>query len=125
MRLIQRLISAGFATAALASASVPALGWPVDPTYVDFAWFADVGKPVAPPALDPEPAPRPGSIWVPAHWERHGARREWVTAHWIRDDYREQLAMYARPVEFGSAPPLVGEAAIVPAYPTYPSDSRR
>ena len=121
MRLIQRFISAGFATAALASASVPALGWSVWPD-VDFEWYANVGKPVAAAAIDPEPAPRAGSIWQPAHWERRGERREWVAAHWVRDDYREQLAEYARPVEFASAPPVVGEAALVPAYPT---DTRR
>ncbi len=44
MRLIQRFISAGFATAALASASVPALGWTVWPD-VDFEWYANAGKP--------------------------------------------------------------------------------
>jgi hypothetical protein len=37
MRPIQRLIHAGFATAAIASASVPALAWTVWPD-VDFEW---------------------------------------------------------------------------------------
>lgn len=46
MRPIQRVISAGFATAAIASASVPALAWTVWPD-VDFEWYADVGHPVA------------------------------------------------------------------------------
>jgi len=121
MRLIQRVISAGFATAALASASVPALGWTVWPD-VDFAWYANVGAPVAPLAADPEPAPRAGYIWMPAHYERHGAMRVWVAAHWVVDDYRQQLAQYARPIDVAAAPPVVGAAALVPAYP---SDSRR
>jgi hypothetical protein len=43
---MQRVISAGFATAAVASASVPALAWTVWPD-VDFAWYADVGRTVA------------------------------------------------------------------------------
>jgi hypothetical protein len=46
MRPIQRVISAGFATAAIASASVPALAWTVWPD-VDFEWYADVGRAVA------------------------------------------------------------------------------
>ena len=120
MRLIQSLISAGFATAALASASVPALGFTDLTPDVDFRWYANVGKPVAPLASDPEPAPRAGYIWAPAHWERHGARRDWVAAHWVVDDYQEQLAQYARPVDFASAPAPVtsAQATLVPAYPT-------
>ena len=55
MRPMQRLISAGFATAAIASASVPALAWTVWPD-VDFAWYADVGRPVATRAVQ-APAP--------------------------------------------------------------------
>ena len=124
MRPIQRLISAGFATAALASASVPAVAYTVWPD-VNFEWYANVGAPLVASDFVPEPPPRAGYIWAPGHWERHGKRYEWVAAHWVRDDYREQLAMYARPVDIGSNPPLMGEAALVPAYPTQPSDSRR
>ena len=43
MRPIQRVISAGFATAAIASASLPALSGTVWPN-VDFEWYANVGK---------------------------------------------------------------------------------
>ena len=121
MRLIQRVISAGFATAALASASVPAQGWNLWPD-VDFSFYANAGKPLTTIPADREPAPRPGYIWVPAHYERHGQVREWVTAHWVADDYREQLAEYARPIDVAALPPVVGQAALVP---TYPSDSRR
>jgi len=43
---MQRVISAGFATAAIASASVPALAWTVWPD-VDFEWYANVGRAAA------------------------------------------------------------------------------
>ena len=26
--------------------------------------------------------PRPGAVWVRAHWERRGFHRTWVPAHW-------------------------------------------
>jgi hypothetical protein len=118
MRPIQRLISAGFATAALASAAVPALAWSVWPD-VDFGWYANVGMPVAADAIDPQPAPRAGYIWAPGHWERHGLDREWVAAHWVADDYRQQLAEYGHPAGFAAAPSIVGDArdTMVPAYP--------
>ena len=122
MRPIQRLISAGFATAALASASVPAVAWTVWPD-VDFEWYANVGKPVAANAIDAEPAPRAGYIWAPGHWERRGLHSDWVAAHWVRDDYREQLAEYGSPVEFAGAPPRLSEAPS--AVPAYPVDTNR
>lgn len=43
MRPIQRIIATGFATAAIASASLPALSGTVWPD-VDFEWYANVGK---------------------------------------------------------------------------------
>jgi hypothetical protein len=46
MRPMQRVISAGFAIAAIASASVPALAWTVWPD-VDFEWYANAGHAVA------------------------------------------------------------------------------
>ncbi len=46
MNPMQRLISAGFATAALAAASVPALAFTLWPA-VDFPWHADAAGPVA------------------------------------------------------------------------------
>jgi hypothetical protein len=119
MRPIQRLISAGFATAALATASVPAFAWTAWPD-VDFEWYANVGKPVAANVVEIEPAPRAGSIWAPAHWERRGAHAQWVGAHWVRDDYMEQLAEYGRPAQYASVAPV--EGAITP---TYPIDTNR
>ncbi len=53
MRLIQRFIHAGFATAAIASASVPAFAWTAWPD-VDFEWSANVGRA---PAVISIPAP--------------------------------------------------------------------
>lgn len=50
MRLVQRFISAGFATAALASAAVPTLGWSV---------WSDIGANVGQPA--PAAAAQPAS----------------------------------------------------------------
>jgi len=92
MRPIQRVISVGFATAALASASLPALSWTVWPD-VDFEWYANVGKPVAATGLEVMPAPRAGYIWAPGHYESVGSRHAWVPGHWIRDDYAERVAM--------------------------------
>src|SRR3954469_9348975 len=43
MRPIQRIISIGFATAAVAAGSMPALSGTVWPD-VDFEWYANVGK---------------------------------------------------------------------------------
>ena len=62
MRPIQRVIQAGFATAAIASASVPALAWTAWPD-VDFEWYASVGKPVD--ARTPQIAPRPAPSAYP------------------------------------------------------------
>ena len=93
MRTIQKIISAGFATCALASASVPALAWTVWPD-VDFEWYADVGRPLAAPSVEVFPAPRAGWIWSPGHYEARGHEQAWVAGHWVRDDYQQQLAMY-------------------------------
>lgn len=46
MRPIQRIISVGFATAAIAAGSMPAMSWTVWPD-VDFEWYANVGRPAA------------------------------------------------------------------------------
>src|SRR3954470_16801691 len=46
MRPIQRIISIGFATAAIAAGSMPALSGTVWPD-VDFEWYANVGKTAA------------------------------------------------------------------------------
>jgi len=72
---IQKLISAGFAMAALASASVPALS---------LAISSD--DPVRTPARIDETGvdvtnARPGYIWVPGHFEARGADRIFVNGH--------------------------------------------
>ncbi|HZZ94686.1 MAG TPA: YXWGXW repeat-containing protein [Usitatibacter sp.] len=136
MRTIQKIISAGFATCALASASVPALAWTVWPD-VDFEWYADVGKPMAAPAVEVYPAPREGYIWSPGHYENREARQVWVPGHWIRDDYQQQLAMYGsrttyvdnvapQPVPEAPGMPVIRDPAgnAIPMNPSaYPVDS--
>src|SRR3954465_7421670 len=52
MRPIQRVISVGFATAAIAAASMPALSWTVWPD-VDFEWYANVGRTATQPSKPP------------------------------------------------------------------------
>ena len=89
---IHKLISAGFALAALTSASVPALAWTVWPD-IDFEWYADVGNPMFAPNVEIYPAPREGYIWSPGHWENHGRRQACVTVHYVKDDYEQQVAM--------------------------------
>jgi hypothetical protein len=88
---MQKLISAGFATAALASVSIPALAWTVWPD-VDFEWYAMVGKTA--PVVEITPAAREGYIWTPGRWETRGTRQSWVAGHFIKDDYQQQLAVY-------------------------------
>ena len=70
MRLMPKLISAGFATCAFASASMPAFSWNVWPN-PDFEWYANVGRPIAPGApviAEATPAPREGFIWAPGRY---------------------------------------------------------
>ncbi len=62
-------------------------------TDVDFEWYANVGRSV--PMTEPVPAPRPGYIWSPGHWETHGTRQRLVAGHWIVDDYAAQLAVHS------------------------------
>jgi hypothetical protein len=94
MTLTHRLISGGFAVAALASASVPALAWTVWPD-VDFEWYAAVGKQPVTDTVEVFPAPRPGYIWSPAHYERTASgKQQWVAGQWVKDDYADQVAIY-------------------------------
>ena len=127
MKAIQRVIHAGFATAALASASLPAMSWTVWPD-VDFAWYADVGKP-ATATLEAFPAPRAGYIWAPGHYEWSGARQNWVAGHWIRDDYSQQVASYAvRGSTFATGPMTLRDrdGNVISTDPSaYPVDSTR
>ena len=108
MKTIQRIIYAGFATAALVSASMPVLSVAA-PLYgsvygPDFAWYAQVGRPAAMiDNYEVMPPPRAGHIWSPGRWEWDGYRHRFVAGHWIKDDYAEQLALY----NTGPAPRLV------------------
>ena len=113
MKTIQRIISAGFATAVLVSASVPALAYTVWPD-VDFEWYANVGKPLVGTTVEVYPAPREGYIWAPGHWETRGTTPVWVNGQWIADDYNQQLAIAIRDRD-GNVIPINPEA--------YPVDS--
>ena len=94
MKTMQKLIYMGFATCALASASMPAFSWTVWPD-VDFEWYANVGKPVAGSTVEVHPAPRPGYIWAPGHYEWNGTRHVWMPGVWVKDDYDRQWKAYA------------------------------
>ena len=51
----------------------------------------------APPAplYEVVPAPRPGMVWVPGHWEWRGHRHVWMAGYWLQARpgyrYREPL----------------------------------
>jgi hypothetical protein len=113
MKTMQRVIFAGIATAALASASVPAFAYTVWPD-VDFEWYANVGKPLVGTTVEVYPATRDGYIWAPGRWETHGMTPVWVEGQWIVDDYERQLAIAIRDRE-GNVIPTNPEA--------YPVDS--
>jgi hypothetical protein len=91
---MQKLISAGFATAALASAAFPVFAFTVWPD-VDFEWYLDVGQPLSTAIAEPAPAPRAGYIWAPGHYENRGGRQAWFAGQWIKDDFAEQVAAYS------------------------------
>ena len=128
---IQALISAGFATAALASASVPALAWTVWPD-IDFEWYADVGR-TAPDGtfLDVQPAPRKGYIWTPGHWENRGRHQVFIAGHWVRDDYERQVMVYNNlngTTTYATGPTTLydRQGNVIPTDPNaYPIDSTR
>jgi hypothetical protein len=123
----QKLISAGFAVVALASASLPALSWTVWPD-VDFEWYTQVGKPLAPSTVVVL-APRAGYIVSPAHWETRGTHQVFVPAQYVRDDYPQQLAIYNNPngtTSYATGPLLLRDrdGNIIPTQPdAYPVDS--
>ena len=127
MRTIQKIISVGFATAALASASMPAMSWTVWPD-VDFEWYANVGNPVS-VAVEAYPAPREGQIWSPGHYEWTGVRQVYVPGRWIRDDYNEQVAIsLTRGSTYASGPLVLRDrdGNVIPTDPNaYPVDSAR
>jgi hypothetical protein len=94
---MQKLISAGFATIALASVAVPAFAYTYwnDYTYrpdIDFEWYQDVGKPLNAGLEETTPAPRAGYIWAPGRYQTVGAHQVWVAGHWVKDDFAEDVA---------------------------------
>lgn len=84
MSLVHRIISAGFAICALASASVPTVAWTMWPD-ADVEWSASVARPLS-ESVEAFPAPRDGHLWWPAHWETIDGRSVWVAGQWIDDD---------------------------------------
>ena len=67
--------------------------------FVDFDWYANVGKTpwTTAPTVGIVAPTRVGYIWVPGHYEVRGERQAAVAGHFIRDDYAEQLAVYNAP----------------------------
>jgi hypothetical protein len=124
----QKLVSAGFAIVALASASIPALAYTVWPD-VDFEWYSYVGKPMVTPTTTITLAPRAGYIVSPGHWETRGTHQVYVPAQYVRDDYNQQLAVYNNPngtTSYATGPLLLRDkdGNIIPTQPdAYPVDS--
>ena len=131
MKLIQKIIHVGFATCALASASLPALSWTVWPN-VDFEWYANVGKAPANTMLDERyPAPRPGYVWAPAQYTRApNGDTQYVAGRWVRDEYEAHIATITVPagamVASGPATLRDKDGNVIPTNPeAYPVDSVR
>lgn len=126
----QKLISAGFAIVALASASIPALAWTVWPD-IDFEWYADVGKPLVPQQVEVALPAREGYIVAPGHWENRAGRQVWIAQHYVRDDYPQQLAVYNNPngtTTYATGPVLLRDrdGNVIPTQPdAYPVGSAR
>ena len=124
---MHKLISAGFATAALVSGSIPALAYTVWPD-VDFEWYANVGKPLPGAVVEVMPPARVGYIYAPGHWETRGTRQAWVAGHYIADDYNRQLAIYNAPTTVATGPLILRDSQgnVIPTNPeAYPVDSAR
>jgi hypothetical protein len=123
----QKLISAGFAIVALASASLPAFSLTVWPD-VDFEWYTQVGKPLA-PSTTITLAPRAGYIVSPGHWETRGIHQVYVAPQYVKDDYPQQLAVYNNPngtTTYATGPLLLRDkdGNIIPTQPeAYPVGS--
>jgi YXWGXW repeat-containing protein len=68
--------------AASASLAILALG-----TFSALPAAAQVYVQVAPPPPRHEvvPAPRPGRVWVPGHWEWRGHRHVWIGGMWMTE----------------------------------------
>ena len=128
----QTLISAGFATIALASAAIPAVAMGTYPlNNVDFEWYANVGKTFGTTVVEVTPAAREGYIWSPGHWETRGTRQAWVAGTWTRDDYQQQLMVYNNgkgTTSYASGPLILRDSQgnVIPTDPSaYNVDSAR
>jgi hypothetical protein len=123
---MQKLVYASFAAAAMLSASVPALAWNAWPD-VDFAWYANVGKPLNGTVVEVYPAPRAGYIWAPGHWETHGDAHVWIAGQFVADDFNSQVATYATPdTPFVDGVPAIRDSQgnVIPmSRDAYPVDS--
>lgn len=129
MKTIQKLIYTGFATCALASASMPAFSWTVWPD-VDFEWYANVGKPVAGTVVEVYPAPRAGYIWSPGRYEWTGTRQVYTPGVWVADDYDTQWKAFANgnTTTYATGPLELRDrdGNVIPTNPgAYPIDSTR
>jgi hypothetical protein len=71
MRPIQRVISIGFATAAIAASSMPALSWTVWPD-VDFEWYANVGRAASAPVAQDTSTSRSDPSVIPGQESASG-----------------------------------------------------
>ncbi len=126
---MNKLISAGFATAALVSASMPAVAATFYPD-VDFEWYANVGKQAPGVSIELLPAAREGYIYSPGRWETRGTSQVWVAGHYIKDDYPQQLAVYNndRTITSATGPFILydSQGNVIPTNPeAYPVDSAR
>ena len=129
MNTIQKIIYAGFATCALASASMPAFSWTTWPN-VDFEWYADAGKPPAPKAeVSVFPAPREGYIWAPGYYASvAGSDQQFIPGRWIPDNHAQEVAVYSVPAgtQFATGPTVLYDVQgnPIPTNPNaYPVDS--
>ena len=124
-----KLISAAFATIALASVAIPATAFTVYPD-IDFEWYANVGKPLAPVPVEVIVlAPREGYIVSPGHWETRGTRQVWIPMQYVKDDYQQQLIVYnSGSATYATGPFTIRDSQgnVIPTNPeSYPVDSAR
>ncbi|MGZ5031814.1 MAG: hypothetical protein ACXWAC_01335 [Usitatibacter sp.] len=129
MKTLRRVTYAGFAAAAFAIASMPAMSGTAWPD-VDFEWYANVGKPFAGTVVaQAYPAPRAGYIWSPAHYVGLGPRQVLVDGHWVIDDYARQVAIHsARSTTVATGPMVLRDrdGYVIPTDPAaYPVESAR
>jgi hypothetical protein len=124
---MSKLISVGFATAALASASIPAIAATFYPDF-DFEWYASVGKTAPYTVVEVLPAPREGYIYTPGRWVTRGTHQVWVAGGYVRDDYNQQVAIYNAPATVATGPFILRDSQgnVIPVNPeAYPVDSAR